>query len=61
MTSKAQKEAQQRYDKKTKRIMIKYSIAEKEEYKRIEEHLIKLNISYQKYVKQLIRKDMETW
>lgn len=61
MTSKAQKEAQQRYDEKTKRIMIKYSIAEKEEYKRIEEHLIKLNISYQKYVKQLIRKDMETW
>lgn len=50
-----------RYKQKTKQKQVEYSISEMEEYRKIEEHLAVLNISYQKYVKQLIRKDMETW
>ena len=61
MRTEALKEAQKRYKQKTIQKQIQYKPNEMEEYRRIEEHLIKINMSYQKYVKALIRKDMETW
>lgn len=61
MRTQAQKEASKRYREKIIQKQIEYKPTEIEEYRRIEEHLLLINISYQKYVKQLIRKDMETW
>lgn len=61
MSSIAHKEAQKRYDKKVKRILVKYSIQELEEYRKIETHCKELGITYQKYVKALIQEDMKKW
>lgn len=59
MTTQAQKEANKRYKAKTKQIMVKYSIQEMEEYRRAEQHCHEMDITYQRYVKDLIRKDLD--
>lgn len=61
MSSQAQREAVARYKKKIKQIQIEYSIQEMEEYQKIEDHCKQLGISYQQYVKSLIREDMTKW
>lgn len=59
MISEAQKEANKRYRSKTFQKTIQYSPNEAEEYQRIDEYCRERDISYQRYVKDLIRRDME--
>lgn len=59
MTTQAQREAKKRYKAKTIQKQIEYSPNEAEEYKRIDEYCRQMDISYQRYVKDLIRRDME--
>lgn len=59
MASKAQREAVARYNKGTVLKSIRYNPHEVAEYQRIEEHCKQLDITYQRYVKDLIRRDLE--
>ena len=59
MISQAQREANKRYKAKTKQILIKYSLQELDEFSKIESYCKSMDISYQRYVKDLIRRDME--
>lgn len=59
MTTQAQKDAKKRYKAKTIQKQIEYTPAESEEFSRIESYCKSMDISYQRYVKDLIRRDME--
>lgn len=59
MQTQAQKEASKRYRTKTFQKTIQYSPNEQDEYKRVDSYCREMDISYQRYVKDLIRKDME--
>lgn len=59
MRTQAQKDANKRYRTKTYQKTIQYSPNETEEYLQIESYCKSMDISYQRYVKDLIRRDME--
>lgn len=53
--SDSQREAQRRYDQKTKMVSVKYTLSELEEYMQLKEYLTKTNQSMNGFVKKLIR------
>lgn len=53
--SDSQREAQRRYDQKTKMVSVKYTLSELEEYMQLKEYLEKTNQSMNGFVKKLIR------
>lgn len=59
MATQAQREASKRYRSKTFQKTIQYSPNEAEEYQRVEQYCRDMDTTYQKYVKDLIRRDME--
>lgn len=58
--SKSQKEAQKKYDQKTKTVSIKYTPVDMEDYKRLKVYLEKSGKSTNKFVKELINAYFES-
>ena len=59
--TEAQKEASKRYKSKIIQKQIEYYPKEKNEWEKINNYLTMHKMTYQQYVKCLIRKDMESW